>query len=194
MQLNLYLISHPIIQKLASDVSYDHKYTSPNINNYKYKNLGLLMIYEVVRKYIKTEKIHIKAIDCIEEFCILSQEVSCLILADIKKSYSIISDITWIFPEIHIQPIYFSINENILNQSDIKNKIKSINGKKIILLMQSHLDDYSSIEILDYLTKYEKINIESIRIVCITCDNQIIGKIGKKYPKLTMYASKVTDN
>lgn len=192
MQLNIYLISHPIIQKLASDVVYANQLGRTNTYNNKYKKLGLLMIYEVLRKVIQTNHIYIKKINHIKEVCVFNRKESYIIMTDIADSYNMITDAINLFPQVYIQNLSLDKDHNIHNNKEIYNTIQSqYNNNTKIFLIQSNLESYSSIKILDFLILNIKIEIEAITLICITCHNRIIEKIGKRYPNLNIYTSKI---
>ena len=195
MQLNIYLISHPIIQKLSNDIIYNQTFMNQNVYNHTYKQLSFLMMYEVLRQCIKIQNIYIKKINYIKETCIFSTQESYLILADLTDSYNIVTDIIALFPKVYIQHLYLDQQNNLKNHIEIYQKIQNTqkNNTKIILI-QPYLNSYSSIKILDYLILKNDIKIQNIFLVCISCHHKIIEKIGTKYPKLSIYTSKIMIN
>nr|YP_009257634.1 hypothetical protein [Coeloseira compressa]ANH09717.1 hypothetical protein [Coeloseira compressa] len=189
MQLQIYLISHPIIQKLVSEILYCKQDT--NYNLYKYEELGFLLMYEVLRKYIVVKKIYIKKVKYIQEIHIQNQKESYIIISDTTKSYKMITRATCLFPKVIIEHI--GLNQYKNGYENIVNYTQSLSHKLIyILIVELHLNNYSIIKILDSIIKRDIKNSNQILIICITCSNKILEKLGNKYNNLHIYTTKIT--
>nr|YP_009296295.1 uracil phosphoribosyltransferase [Sebdenia flabellata]AOM65230.1 uracil phosphoribosyltransferase [Sebdenia flabellata] len=195
MQLNIYLISHPIIQKLASEITYQDKTLKQNTHSENYKQLGTLLIYEVMRAWIKTQNLYIKKINYIKELCVFDKKESYFVITDLTESYKMLTNTSLLFPEVEIEHISLSKEIYKINNMRIYKLIeKKIKNNTKILILQSHLNNYRIIKILDYLIAQNNFYIKQIKILCITCNNKIIEKIGYKYPNLKIYTTKIIDN
>ena len=189
MQLNIYLISHPIIQTLANDFIYKqnlHIYKNTHNN---YSQLGFLIIYEILRKSLKIHKIYIKKIHYIKEIYKLNKNKSYLILTDIIKSYSFINNALDLFPEVRVKHININQDNNRFNNITEYQITSNIDTE--ILIIELNLNNYCILDTLNQLISKNKINSNSIKIICITCMNKILNKIGTKYPNLSIYTTKI---
>nr|YP_009391954.1 uracil phosphoribosyltransferase [Acrosorium ciliolatum]ARW60098.1 uracil phosphoribosyltransferase [Acrosorium ciliolatum] len=180
MPLNIYIISHPIIKLL----------TNSFINNtiqyeYTYKYIGFILIYEILRKYIKIKQIHIKCIYYTQIINILDKSETYYIFTDLVNTYHMITDIKILLPNIKI--INFEEKINL----SLKEKIKNINRNNNILILEMNLNKYSTIELITQLQKEADISLNKITIGCIKCNNDILEKLGIQYPKLNIYTTQI---
>nr|BCB14978.1 uracil phosphoribosyltransferase [Grateloupia asiatica] len=187
MQLNIYIVSHPIIQQLSSQIM-NPTLVSQNMYNESYKQLGLLMVYEVMRKWMLIQNIYIKQIDHIHTFCTLKRKESYIILTDLVDSYNFVTDALNLIPGVELNHINFrqkldNINNCIINTNNTE--------QQKIIIVNLHINNNILINFLDYLTKEKHIQINQIKIICITCKHQILEKIGNKYPDLNIYTTKI---
>lgn len=187
MQLNIYLISHPIIQILSNfherQISQEN-----NCNIYQDKQLGLLIIYEAVRKKLDINYFHIKKVNYINKINLLNKNNNYYILSNLTKNYNFLSDINLLIPNskiIHIEKKYLLDNRSnyILN---IRNKEKTY-----IIIFEKVLNDIYIIDLIKYLIEYEKIPIQKILIVSIKCYHYILEKLGNNHPQLTIYTTEI---
>ena len=195
MRLNVYLISHPIIKHLATQFSYfTSQQDSIDSSQHIAHQLHVLLIYEVAKRWIKTDQIYIQNIDCIKELCIFDSKESYLIMANLMTCGNITVDLNHILPKVDIQHINFSKN-NFLNTNYycLEDHIINIMKEKKIIIIDHHLK-HSMIELLDYLILQNKIEIENIKVICIECHNNILEKIGSKYSLLKIYTTKIYNN
>lgn len=186
MPLNIYLISHPIIKQLSYEITKTEDNTEI-IKHHNYKKIGVLLIYETIRTWIKLQNIYIKQIHSIKEICLFNEQESYTIITDLAESYHIISEAIILLPNASLCHISLIDKEEII-YNNLNNLIT--NGKKIIFIQQS-LNNYFLIQILDYLLLKKHIKISQIKIICILCNNKIIEKIGYKYPNLNIYTTKI---
>lgn len=195
MKLNIYLMSHPIIQKIANDLI--HK---QNINTYynhknNYSQLGFLIMYEILRKSLLINRIYIKKVNHTKEICTFSNKKSYLIITDLIKWHQIVNKAVNLFPQVTLQHFSLDKYENSSNNINISNVIKKINNQNTeIFIIELHLINYSIITILDKLILTNNTQSHLIKIVCITCCNNILNKIGKKYPNINIYTTKIITN
>nr|YP_009295885.1 uracil phosphoribosyltransferase [Schimmelmannia schousboei]AOM64820.1 uracil phosphoribosyltransferase [Schimmelmannia schousboei] len=187
MQLNIYIISHPIIEIMMNKIIYSQ---SNNIQKY-YKKIGLLMVYEVLRKWMKIQTIYIKQINQIKELCILNTKESYVIITNLVESYPMITDIDDLLPSINIQHINQPIDPIKLQNSYI---LQKINNTSKILIFELFLNNYEIIKLLNYLLLKKNIKTSQIKILCITCNHKILEKLGQMHPKLNIYTTKIITN
>lgn len=191
MQLNVYLISHPIIKKLSSTIIYS-KTKNDQIYNYYISSLGLLLIYEVIRKWIKTQNIYIKNIELTKELSLFNYKESYLIMTNLMDCNQIISGISIILPQVHLQHINLNeYKQKYINNDCIDSNIINIIKTQKIIIIEKFLNNYSIIKLLDYLLSKQDINVNQIKIMCITCTNSILELLGNKYPYLEVYTTKI---
>lgn len=192
MQLNIYLMSHPVIQILANDIIYKQDSTIYNDKRNNHSQLGFLIIYEILRKSLIINKIYIKKLHYIREIHTLNKSKPYLILTNIIKSYSFINNALDLFPEVKVQHITTNQDNNTLYN---QNKYQLTNNTNIeVFIIELHLNNYSIIDTLDQLILRNEINSKSIKIICITCINKILDKIGAKYPNLSIYTTKIINH
>lgn len=194
MRLNVYLISHPVIQKLSTDIiNYISQDRSIKHNYHLFHLLSILLIYEVTRKWIEPYNIYIPSIDSIKKLCIFNPRESYLVLTNLMHYGNILLDIHNILPKANIQHINTSSDQSVLeyiNNSFLKSNYNDeINYSKVVII-DSFLN-ISIVKILDYLIAQKKINISQIKIICITCNNNILEQVGEKYPLINIYTTKI---
>lgn len=194
MRLNVYIITHPIIKQLSNQLKHCLYYNKTNQiskNSHLISYLYILLIYEVVRTWLKTSNIYIRNIDYIKPLCIFNSKESYLILTDIMSCNHAIVNIGNILPKVHIQHIDLCITSNIMiNDHYLEDSILEIIQKQKIIIINNILT-YSIIQLLDYLIITKNIKITQIRIMCLLCNNNVLEKIGYKYPTLSIYTTKI---
>lgn len=57
--------------------------------------------------------------------------------------------------------------------------------------MEKLLSNFSILKLLDYLIVEHKIHINAIKIICIACTNNILEILGRQYPLLKIYTTKI---
>jgi len=186
MRLNIYIISHPIIQILSSSIIYDKNNT---ISSFNYKYLGVLLIYEMMRKNIKTKSIYIKNINSVKKNYYIDQNQKYYMITNLINTYTIISDIKILMPEIEI--IDIKNKENICDKINENNKLNIGNINNNIIIFDVILYESSIIELMMYIRQNTKISINNIQIACLACYNQLLDKLGNEYPTLNIYTTKI---
>lgn len=180
MALNIYTISHPIIKLLTNSLIDNN-----NQYDYNYRYIGFILIYEILRKYIKIKQIYIKCVDYTKLINILDQDETYYIFTNLANTYSIITDIKVILPNIQI--IHFE--EKLYKY--LKEKIKYINKYTNILILETTLSQYSNIELITYLQKEQEVSLKKINIGCVNCHKDILDKLSKQYSKLNIYTTQI---
>lgn len=191
MRLNVYIISHPIIQKISSQARYSVNSQTTYNNYHASYPLHTFLIYELLRKWIKGYTVYIKCIDFIKELYIFDNQESYIIITNLMNCGNIVSQINYLLPKVYIQHINFTqiITENIDDRCFSNSILTSIENNKIIIM-----DDCltsSVIQLLDYLVIQKAVEIIKIQIVCISCSNKVLETIADKYPSIKIYTTKI---
>nr|YP_009399006.1 uracil phosphoribosyltransferase [Cliftonaea pectinata]ARW68066.1 uracil phosphoribosyltransferase [Cliftonaea pectinata] len=191
MQLNIYTISHPIIELLSNSTIYNSRDES-NAQFY-YKHIGLFLLYEVLRKQIKIEKIYVKYTYSIKDLCLISPCTKNCILTNLKDTYSMLGDIKILMPSIEIINVkYDNYKLDIIDKTKLLKLQEKYNNLKILIL-ENNLKNDTIINLIDNLKNENKILIKDIKIACITSYYEILNKLGKIYPKLVIYTTKIVN-
>nr|YP_009294536.1 uracil phosphoribosyltransferase [Asparagopsis taxiformis]AOM66019.1 uracil phosphoribosyltransferase [Asparagopsis taxiformis] len=188
MQLNVYIISHPLLQNLAHKIiNYQTNKTSNNYTDQA--NIGQLMVYEAIRKWSRNEKMYVKTLHTIKEIQMFHPQDSYILIADLTHSYDFLSKIPELLPKIHL--IHYNLDiKNTLDHNSNIIQLATINNNKIIIITE-FLNNYSIINLLEYLVLKKHVTLKQIRIICITCHNKILDKLGQHYPHLHIYTTKI---
>lgn len=190
MQLNIYLVSHPITKVLSNTSTYQSMNININEQNKK-KYLGLLLFYEMMRKHLYVKNIYIKQILNLKTIYWPDFYQHNYIITNLSQTYFIVSEIKEIIPNFNLINIdtfnlSYNINNTIIEILKQKRKIR----KKIIIFENTLMQNYI-LQLIESLVNDLKINIEEINIACLVCNNQILNKISQKYPKLNIYTTKI---
>uniref|UniRef100_A0AAU7YPL2 Uracil phosphoribosyltransferase n=1 Tax=Gracilaria hainanensis TaxID=2871843 RepID=A0AAU7YPL2_9FLOR len=183
MELNIHRLIHPTIQKLAYEIIYQKSHTQLK-NTDNEKTLGMLIFYETLRKWLRIDNIYIKKVDILKESYLLNHLDKYLIMTNIIKYYNIITDVQKILPESYLQHIDFDDINNIFNYNEKLQEYK-------IIIFEKFLKNYAIIDMINYLQKNNEINLNHVKIICITCNNNILKHIAQKYPQLNIYTIKI---
>ena len=190
MKLNIYTISHPIIQLLSNNRQ--NRKLKSQISHIFSKQLGQFLIYETSRDWISIYKLKIKQIDKIKELIINDKKESHIVMTNTTMNLDIIQQAQYILPNCEISLIYFNKDINYLltdlNFSYMPNRISAFTK---ILIISNYISAKTFIKLMDYLIKNKNINIEQIRLISIICESTQLVKISKKYPKLNIYTTKI---
>nr|WCH55428.1 hypothetical protein [Hypnea brasiliensis] len=190
MTLNIYIISHPIISTLSSQIIYSIQ-ENHKINESIYNEMNFLLIYELLRKWIKVKNIYIKNIYYIREISIFHPQESYTLFVNLEKCYNIINNLKILIPKLSIVHTYTYKDEN--DNTKIyynSNQEKKLTNSKIIIV-ETILNNSSIINFVNKLINQYKINITSIKIICIACNNKVLELINKKYSNLEIYTTKI---
>nr|YP_010198505.1 hypothetical protein LK148_pgp005 [Gracilaria pachydermatica]UAD86921.1 hypothetical protein [Gracilaria pachydermatica] len=185
MRLNIHTLIHPTIHKLAHEIIYQKSHNKLQHTDNE-KTLGMLIFYEILRKWLKINNIYIKKVDVLKERHLLNKLDKYLILTNIIECYNILADIPRILPEPYLKHIDFN-NINI-NNSFYSNE--NLQEYKIIIF-EKFLKNYGIIEIINYLHKNNQIDLNHIKIICLACNSNILKYLAKKHPQLSIYTIKI---
>lgn len=187
MKLNIYQISHPAVRIMVTYI--EESRMNKVIHKHYYKYLGLLLIYEMLRRYIKTTQIYIKLLDEIKNLSMTNTKEKYVLFTNISYTYNMLTDIEIIFPHLTIININYKNPETIY--SSTKNLKIDLNNANVFIL-EKFTESIEVLNLLKYLRSREDVLSERINIACITSNNEILEKIGREYPQLKMYTVKIT--
>nr|YP_010619371.1 hypothetical protein orf184 [Amplisiphonia pacifica]WAX03384.1 hypothetical protein orf184 [Amplisiphonia pacifica] len=179
MKLNIYKISHPILQTLIDNL---------NKREQSYKHIGFLFIYEIFRKYIEIEKIYIKQVRNIKLIHVINKNKKYFILTNISHTYDMINDIITILPEVHIINVNYQSTNKI--EESLKNLRIDVDISKILIIEKITNKD-QTIDLIKYLEKKKNLHSKNINIGCIISNEETLNKIGNNYPALKVYTTKI---
>nr|YP_009944689.1 uracil phosphoribosyltransferase [Osmundea sinicola]QFR99983.1 uracil phosphoribosyltransferase [Osmundea sinicola] len=185
MKLNIYKISHPIIELISNNTIINHN--NNNLEPYYYKNFGLLFMYEILRPYIKIETIYLKFIYLTKELKLLNKKQKYLIATNISNNYEIISEIKTLLPNIDILNISYNNNDN-------EEKINETSKNTKIFILEKKLNNIKIMNIIQYFTSTREIPIENIAIACVTSEHHILKQLGNICPSIKIYTTKILYN
>nr|QCI08726.1 hypothetical protein [Sphondylothamnion multifidum] len=187
MQLNIYLISHPIIKLLSENINNNELHEIIRINNSK--KIGLLLVYETMRKIINIHNMYIKTLSITKNISIIDTTEKFYLITNLSKTYNMITEIQLMLPNLQI---INTESKSLDKLYKIVNYSKDIEEKKIkIIIMENILSESWLIKIIEYISKNTAIPMNNVNIACITCHNYILNNIGNQYPKLNIYTTKI---
>ena len=186
MQLNIHLISHPIIKSLLQEASCINQ--SPRIKNQAIKQLGIFAVYEITRNWLKIYRLNIKqiqkrktvhAFDPKEAFFIISNSLNSL------RFFYAVQDLMP-FSELKI------IKKNEINHKDNNlAELKTINSYAKIIIAMNQLEASYVIKLLKCLSVNQGIASSQIRLVSINCNKDELVKLSKAYNKIEVYTAQI---
>nr|YP_063544.1 uracil phosphoribosyltransferase [Gracilaria tenuistipitata var. liui]AAT79619.1 uracil phosphoribosyltransferase [Gracilaria tenuistipitata var. liui] len=183
MQLNIHILTHPIIRKLAYEITYKNSYEEP-VHTDSEKILGMLIFYEISRNWVKIDNLYIKKVDIFKEDYVSNQLDKYLIITNIIECHNILTDINKILPKTYLRHIDLYSTNNQVKYYTKQQEYK-------IIIFEKFLKNYNIIETINYLQRKDKINLNNIKIVCITCDDNFLKYLAQKYPTLNVYTTKI---
>ncbi len=187
MKLNIRLMSHPIIQSICE--KFTHQETFSCITDQSLKNLGLLIIYETMRNWIKTYKISIQQMQSRGDFIITDPKESYIIIFNNLKHLSFFYEIKDLLPKSEL--ILIRENEAASRSSNASIELPKINSCTKIIISLSQLNAVYAIEVIRELIKQYKVQISQIRLTSIICREDELIKLGEQYSYLNVYTSKI---
>nr|ARW68399.1 uracil phosphoribosyltransferase [Chondria sp. (in: red algae)] len=189
MQLNIYSISHPIIKILSNVTKQEEQ--NPIASSYYYRNIGLLLIYEVLRKYIVIKQVYIKCLYSTKLLNLVDNNEKYIILTNLYDNYEMITDIKTLLPNIDIVDI--SNNNGTNSPININQMVENMEHLQIFIL-KKELRNKNISEIIKYLTSEKNIPLNNIHIACIITSQNILTNLSYEYPKLKIYTTEIVYN
>nr|YP_009395276.1 uracil phosphoribosyltransferase [Bryothamnion seaforthii]ARW64044.1 uracil phosphoribosyltransferase [Bryothamnion seaforthii] len=186
MQLNIYKVSHPIIQILSNLINNENNKVQNTEFYHRYT--GLLLIYETLRKYIKINVVYIKCINSVENISAIDYRQKYYILTSLSNTYQMVSDIKSILPHIEIIDIS---KGDIIDIEKTNNQLKTKNHSINCFILEKRLNNFQIINLIEYLEKDKGIPPDNIQIICLSSQNDILNKLGYHYPMLKVYTTQI---
>ena len=193
MKLNINLISHPLIQHLSNTAN--NSIMIKNQNNQSAKYLGLLIIYETIRKWMRNYELNIKLVKSLKTVSII----------DPKESYTVIfNDLGHLSMCQEIQIVIPNTNLNLIHNHDIKilksnhqtdhSTSNKFNNKIIIINDKLNIDYIQNL--ISVLIEQNNFQLNQIRVICISCETDKLIRISenKLYKNLEIYTTKIINN
>ena len=187
MKLNIHIISHPIIQNLSSIIINQTSKSNIN-NNLSLKQLGLFLLYETIRNWIKTYKLTIQQISHKKEITIADPKESFIIISNTLKYLSLIQDTQFILPNSDLR----LIEDNIHHKNSFE--LPEINLNTKIIIITDKIKPKYILNLLNYFLYKKNIQIYQIRLICIQCKTDQLIEISKKHKQLNIYTTKIINN
>nr|QCI05112.1 Uracil phosphoribosyltransferase [Centroceras clavulatum] len=183
MKLNIYILSHPIIQIFNKNI----------INSKKIKEktdqskITIFLLYEILRKIVKITNIYIYKMNYLQQFSVMDCEQKNYIVTDIVNNLNMLTEVSNTFPQTEIK--HFSFNyENEWNLENFNN----INDKTNIIILEKFLESNNILKLIKYFKEIKKIQEKQITITCITCSNQVLEKISQYYNDINIYTTHIS--
>lgn len=188
MKLNIHIISHPVIQNLSSITSNQVLQNQTYYHLLKY--LGLFIIYETIRNWMKTYQLTIKQIKDTKDIIITDPKESYVIIFNNMKYSTLVQEIQNVLPKVDIK----LINQQDLNRNNKSIlQLKKISQKTKFIIINNNLRLDYNMHLLDHLIYNEHINLNKIRVTCITCLHSQLIHLSKYYSQLNIYTTKIID-
>lgn len=186
MKLNIHLISHPLIQTLSSITK--NKVLPSNITNQALKQLGLLTIYEAIRKWIKVYKLTIKQIRCKKEIVMIDPKESYTIIFNNLDYLNMFQDIQLLLPKINLK---FIQNNEISKENNKQSLFKDLSLSTKIIIVNYKIDVSYIHTLINHLLTKNNININQIYLICIICATDQLIQLSKQFHNLTIYTTQI---
>nr|WCH55627.1 hypothetical protein [Hypnea pseudomusciformis] len=190
MPLNIYIISHPIISILSTQIISSLQ-TNNKINEPIYSEINFLLIYELLRKWIKVKNIYIKDINKMKEISMFNPKESYILFTNIEKYYNIINHLKILMPKLSLRHIDIDKNNNDYTKIYFNSKNSKYPQNNKIIIVQKILNNDAIIHFINQLINEYKIHINSIKIICIACHKKVLEAINTKYSNLDIYTTKI---
>lgn len=193
MKLNIHLVSHPLVQNLSNLTK--GSLTSRNLKNPHTKYLGLFIIYETIRKWVKVYHLTIKQIASKKITTIIDPKESYTIIIGNLEYISLFQEIELLLPRVSIELITNKEIE-IFRASQDSSVLKPIKlSPKIIIISYSINVEYIK-NLIDMLGTYKNTKIHQMIITCIECSTTGLNQLSEdtKYRDLSIYTTKITED
>lgn len=189
MPLNIYTFSHPIIQLLTNSII--NKEPNKSLYQFNYQYIGLLLMYEILRNHIETKILYVKYLNFTQDYHLIDSKKKLYILTDLSKTYQMTTKINILLPQIKIEHIDYQ-NLDMLNKTI--NKFNLNNNNNMFFILEKTLKSEKIMIIIKYLIKHTPLSLKNISICCTICSHEILNKLGKLYPSLQIYTTKIIYN
>jgi uracil phosphoribosyltransferase len=192
MPLNIYTINHPLTRMWTSNAC--NVQSSENEMIKLVRKIGVVLLYEATRRSLSTHTIYVAGIEGIAEVSLFPKQSSYNIIADMYLSRILYDDIYELIPSVKIYPVYTKMDDNqsIFNQN-FGSIPQSFGDGQAMIIMERHLEIDRLFAMIELLLQ-RGASIQQIQICCILCSTDILQTIGKRYPSLNIYTTKIIDD
>lgn len=186
IKLNIHLISHPLIQNLCN--TRNNILLPSNITNQITKYLGLFIIYETVRRWIKVYKLTIKQIESNKEIITTDPKGSYTIIFDNINHLSMLQEVPMLLPKVDLRLI---TTHEINNIHTNKALLTNLNLYTKIIIVNDEINTEYTKKIIKLLITEKKIDLKQIYLTCITCTTDQLIQLSKLYNNISIYTTKI---
>lgn len=183
MRLNIHLLSNPIIQNLSN---INQNSSLPfSIKNQANKHLGIFIIYETLRKWIKIYKLTIKQVQSKKDINIIDPKESFTIIFDTIDNLSLLQELPLLLPRVNLQ----LLEHQTKNSRRPTIQINSLSTKVIIINEKINVEYIKNI--ITDLKIQHNIEPHQIYITCLICSTHQLIKLSERYSHLNIYTTKI---
>ena len=186
MKLNIHLISHPLIQSLSNTAS--NLSLPTNIINQAIKHLGLFIIYETIRKWIKAYKLIIQTTQSKKYINIIDPKESYTIIFNNIDHLNMLQEIQLLLPKVKLELIK---NQETYNKDDTFPTLNNNHLHHKIIIINFYMDEQYIKNLIHHLVTKQKTRINQIYITCIKCTTNQLIQLSKTYQDLTIYTTQI---
>lgn len=189
MKLNIHLISHPIVESLSSSIR--DKTLVNTAKKHALKYVGLFIIYETVRNWLKIYRLTIMQNILRKEITVIDPKESYVIIFNDLNQLSFFNEIQEIVPNSRLK----LIEEKEIGENDnTVSKITKLDSHTKIIIAINQLRSKYILSLLEYLMKNHKTKASQIRLACMTCTTNQLINISNIHSNLDIYTTRIVEN
>nr|YP_537035.1 hypothetical protein 198 [Neopyropia yezoensis]Q1XDD3.1 RecName: Full=Uracil phosphoribosyltransferase homolog [Neopyropia yezoensis]AGH27682.1 hypothetical protein 198 [Neopyropia yezoensis]QFZ67018.1 hypothetical protein PyyePp172 [Neopyropia yezoensis]BAE92478.1 unnamed protein product [Neopyropia yezoensis] len=180
MQLQINIASHPLIQHWSGILKNDNN--PGTILRTACSELGKWITYEIMREWLVTETIELKANTTIS---LISSHYKYIIVIIMPYGFILAEGARSLLPTANIV---------LVNYNDIINNVPDqLNSFTKILVLDLFLDEATITPLLNDFIKKGAV-LSNIKIACLECGTSQLNQLGQIWSKLEIYTTKVNTN
>lgn len=180
MQLQINIASHPLIQHWSGILENDNN--PGTILRTACSELGKWITYEIMREWLVTETIELKANTTIS---LISSHYKYIIVIIMPYGFILAEGARSLLPTANIV---------LVNYNDIINNVPDqLNSFTKILVLDLFLDEATITPLLNDFIKKGAV-LSNIKIACLECGTSQLNQLGHIWSKLEIYTTKVNTN
>lgn len=180
MQLQINIASHPLIQHWSGVL--ENNNNPGTILRTACSELGKWITYEIMREWLVTETIELKANTTIS---LINSHYKYIIVIIMPYGFILAEGARALLPTANIVLVNYN---NIIN-----NVPAQLNSFTKILVLDLFLDEATITPLLnDFIQKGAVLS--NIKIACLECGTSQLNKLGQNWSKLEIYTTKVNTN
>ena len=180
MQLQINIASHPLIQHWSGILKNDNN--PGTILRTACSELGKWITYEIMREWLVTETIELKANTTIS---LISSHYKYIIVIIMPYGFILAEGARSLLPTANIV---------LVNYNDIINNVPDqLNSFTKILVLDLFLDEATITPLLNDFIKKGAV-LSNIKIACLECGTSQLNQLGQIWSKLEIYTTTVNTN